>query len=134
MSPDFLSLAEVLEIHQDQIARYGGESGVRNLGLLQSALAMPAAGFGGRFLHEDLFEMAAAYVFHIVRNHPSVDGSKRTGAVAALVFLSLNAIRVNATEEDFEQAVLAVATGTWGKPAFAEFLRGHSSPRRGSDS
>jgi len=131
VSPAFLSLSEILEIHQDQLERYGGEPGLRDLGLLQSALAMPAAGFGGRYLHEDLFEMAAAYVFHIVRNHPFVDGNKRTGAVAALVFLSLNEIRVNAKEGDFEQAVLAVAEGEWDKPVCARFLRDHSSRRRG---
>ena len=63
MAPDFLSFAEVLEIHRDQIERYGGKTGNRDLGLLQSALATPAAGFGGRYLHGDLFEMAAAYLF-----------------------------------------------------------------------
>ena len=94
MAPVFLNLAEVLEIHRDQIERYGGQAGIRDLGLLQSALAMPAAGFGGRYLHEDLLEMAAVYLFHIARNHPFVDGNKRTGAVAALVFLSLNDIEI----------------------------------------
>jgi len=67
LNPIFLSLGEVLEIHRDQIERYGGSPGIRDLGLLQSALAMPAAGFGGRYLHTDLFEMAAAYLFHITR-------------------------------------------------------------------
>jgi len=109
MTPDFLSFAEVLEIHRDQIERYGGKTGIRDLGLLQSALAMPAAGFGGRYLHGDLFEMAAAYLFHIVRNHPFVDGNKRTGAVAALVFLSLNGMEIEASEDIFEQTVRAVA-------------------------
>ena len=71
MTPEFLSLAEALEIHRDQIERYGGNTGIRDLGLLQSALAMPAAGFGERYLHTDLFEMAAAYLFHIVQNHPA---------------------------------------------------------------
>jgi len=95
-NPIFLSLGEVLEIHRDQIDRYGGHPGIRDIGLLQSALAMPAAGFGGRFLHTDLFEMAAAYLFHITQNHPFVDGNKRTGAVASLVFLSLNGVEIKA--------------------------------------
>ena len=81
MNPIFLSLAEVLEIHRDQIERYGGDPGIRDLDLLQSALAIPAAGFGGQYLHNDLYEMAAAYLFHITQNHPFVDGNKRTGAV-----------------------------------------------------
>lgn len=125
MTPDFLSLAEVLEIHRDQIERYGGKTGIRDLGLLQSALAMPAAGFGGRYLHGDLFEMAAAYLFHIVRNHPFVDGNKRTGAVAALVFLFLNGMEIEASEDIFEQTVRAVAEGKMDKSAIAGFFREH---------
>ncbi|SMC25043.1 death on curing protein [Desulfacinum hydrothermale DSM 13146] len=125
MTPDFLSLAEVLEIHRDQIERYGGRPGIRDLGLVQSALAMPAAGFGGRYLHGDLFEMAAAYLFHIVRNHPFVDGNKRTGAVAALVFLSLNGMEIEAGEDMFEQTVRAVSEGKMDNSSIAEFFREH---------
>ena len=80
LNPIFLCLGEVVEIPRDQIERYGGSPGIRDLGLLQSALAMPAAGFGGRYLHTDLFEMSAAYLFHITQNHPFADGNKRTGA------------------------------------------------------
>jgi len=131
MSPVFLTLAEVLEIHRDQIERYGGTTGIRDLGLLQSSLAMPAAGFGRHHFHIDLFEMAAAYLFHITRNHPFVDGNKRTGAVAALVFLALNDIEVDAEEDTFEKVVLAVADGKWDKSAIAAFLRNHTRPREG---
>ena len=123
MNPFFLSLGEVLEIHRDQIDRYGGDLGIRDLGLLQSALAMPAARFGGRYLHSDLFEMAAAYLFHIVQNHPFVDGNKRTGAVSALVFLSLNKVEIDADEGEFETMVMSVAEGKEGKASAAEFLR-----------
>jgi len=116
VNPVFLSLGEVLKIHRDRIERYGGKPGIRELGLLQSALAMPAAGFGGRYLHTKLFEMAAAYFFHITQNHPFIDGNKRngdkrTGAVASLVFLSLNGVEVEADEEEFEETVMAVAEG-----------------------
>ena len=128
LSPIFLSLGEVLEIHRDQIERYGGGPGIRDLGLLQSALAMPAAGFGGRYLHTDLFEMAAAYLFHITQNHPFVDGNKRTGAVASLVFLSLNGVDILAEEEEFEKIVLGVAEGKLDKAALAEFFRNNSRP------
>ncbi len=123
MSPFFLSLGEVLEIHRDQIDRYGGDLGIRDLGLLQSALAMPAARFGGRYLHSDLFEMAAAYLCHIVQNHPFVDGNKRTGAVSALVFLSLNEVEIDAEEDEFETMVRSVAEGKEDKASAAEFLR-----------
>lgn len=124
--PVFLTLGEVIEIHRDQIERYGGDPHIRDLGLLQSALAVPAAGFGGRYLHTDLFEMAAAYLFHITQNHPFIDGNKRTGAVASLVFLSLNDVEIEADEEELEKIVLGVAEGKIDKAAVAEFLRKNS--------
>jgi death-on-curing protein len=77
MSIKFLDLLDVLEIHQSRIDAYGGASGIRELGLLESALAQPQSGFGDQYLHADIFEMAAAYLFHIVLNHPFVDGNKR---------------------------------------------------------
>jgi death-on-curing protein len=123
VTPVFLSLAEVLEIHRDQIERYGGHAGLGDLGLLQSALATPAAGFGGRYLHSDLLEMAAAYLFHIVQNHPFIDGNKRTGTVAAIVFLSLNRIELEADETQLEKLVIDVAKGKIGKNTVADFLR-----------
>ena len=123
MNPLFLSIGEVLEIHRDQIDRYGGDLGIRDLGLLQSALAMPAARFGGRYLHSDLFEMAAAYLFHIVQKHLFVDGNKRTGAVSALVFLSLNEVEIDAEEDEFETMVMSLAEGKQDKASVAEFLR-----------
>jgi len=126
--PLFLTLKELLEIHRDQVEHYGGESGLRDMDLLQSALAMPAAGLGGRHLHTDLFEMAAAYLFHLVQNHPFLDGNKRTGAVAALVFLALNNVTIKADEDDYELLVLDVARGKADKPVIAEFFRKHSKP------
>jgi len=123
VAPLFLSLSEALEIHQDQVARYGGASGIRDIELLKSALGMPAATFGGQFLHTDIFEMAAAYLFHLVKNHPFVDGNKRTGAVAALVFLALNNFDFNAPEDDFAEMVLAVARGDLDKSGVAVFIR-----------
>jgi death-on-curing protein len=124
--PVFLTLGEVIDIHRDQIERYGGDPGLRDLYLLQSAMAMPAAGFGGRNLHTDLFEMAAAYLFHITQNHPFIDGNKRTGAVASLVFLSLNDVEIEADEEEFEKFVLGVAEGKIEKAVVAEFFRKNS--------
>jgi death-on-curing protein len=126
VTPIFLSLAEVLEIHRDQIGRYGGHPGIRDLGLLQSALAMPAAGFGGKYLHSDLIEMSAAYLFHIMQNHPFIDGNKRTGTVAAIVFLSLNGIELEADEAQLEKLVFDVAQGKAGKNTIADFLRKNS--------
>ncbi len=131
MNPTFLTLAEILEIHRDQINRYGGDPGIRDLGLLQSALAMPAAGLGGRFVHSDLYEMAAAYLFHIVQDHPFIDGNKWTGAVAALIFLALNDVIIVAEEDDFERVVRAVAEGEAAKLTVSEFFRKHAKEGEG---
>ena len=126
MVPAFLSLDEVIEIHRDMIERYGGSSGIRDMGLLQSAVAMPRAGFGDEFLRADLFEMAAAYLFHIVQNHPFIDGNKRVGSMAAFTFLKLNGLTLAASDVEFERVVLEVARGRSSKAAIAEFLRSHS--------
>ena len=131
MNPTFLTPAEVLQIHRDQIELYGGDPGIRDLGLLQSALAMPAAGFGGRFVHGDLYEMAAAYLFHIIQNHPFVDGNKRTGVVAALVFLALNDVIIDVEEDVFESVVWAVAKGEAAKATLSEFFRKHAKEGEG---
>ena len=125
MPPTFLTLVEIVEIHRDQLARYGGTPGIRDLSLLQSALAQPQASFAGEFLHQDLCGMAAAYLFHIVRNHPFVDGNKRTGAVAAIVFLDLNGKEFDAPEKDLEMLVLQVARGATDKARVVEFIRQH---------
>ena len=119
----FLSLAEVLEIHQDQITRYGGSSGMRDISLLKSALGMPAATFGGEFLHTDIFEMAASYLFHTVKNHPFIDGNKRVGAVSALVFLALNGYDLSAPENKFADMVIATANGDMSKTDVTVFMR-----------
>jgi death-on-curing protein len=126
MDPVFLTIEEVLAIHRDQIERYGGSDGLRDVGLLQSAVAAPAATFDGAFLHADLFEMAAAYLFHLASNHPFVDGNKRVGAAAALVFLELNGVSFDASEDDLERTVLAVAEGRLRKSKLTEFFRAHS--------
>ncbi len=87
---------------------------------------MPAVGSGNHYAHTDLYEMAAAYLFHLVQNHPFIDGNKRTGAVAALVFPELNDVEVNADEKALEKLVLAVAAGRAGKTTIAEFFRKYS--------
>jgi death on curing protein len=128
MQPIFLALDEITDIHRDQIARYGGSEGIRDFGMLQSAIAMPAAGFGGQFLHADLCEMAAAYLFHIVQNHPFIDGNKRVGAVAAYVFLAMNNLRLTADQSTYADMVLSVACGETPKSAVAEFFRANVAP------
>jgi death on curing protein len=125
-NPIFLDLDEVLEIHRDQVGRYGGISGIRDFGLLQSAVNMPAMMYGGEYLHQDLFEIAAAYLFHLINNHPFMDGNKRTGTVTALVFLSLNGVDIDADERAFEELVTTVAMGVAAKAEIADFLRAYA--------
>jgi len=123
MPPLFLDIGHLLRIHLSMIERYGGEEGLRDAGLLHSAIAMPQASFGGEPLHKDLFEMAAAYLYHIVQNHPFLDGNKRTGAAAALIFLAMNDVEIEADEEGLVELTLAVAEGRAGKTEIADFLR-----------
>lgn len=119
----FLTLGEVLSIHEEQIRLFGGPSGLRDSGLLQSAMGNVEATFGGAFLHGSLFEMAAAYLYGICRNHPFLDGNKRTAAAAALIFLDMNRIEVDADEEEFYRIVIGVAEGRVSKASVAVFLQ-----------
>lgn len=126
----FLTLDEVLEIHLDQIDRYGGMHGIRDLPLLQSALGMPRTGFGDRYLHEDIFAMGAAYLFHITQDHPFIDGNKRTGLVAALVFLELNNIRIEIPDDLLEKMVIDMTEGKIKKEGLATIFRSNAFQER----
>src|ERR1700722_5445923 len=122
MEPVFLSLDEILEIHEEQIERYGGAPGLRDPAGLESAVAMPQATFGGEFLHTSIPAMAAAYLFHLCQNHPFIDGNKRVGANAAITFLLMNNWEPTFTEEALVESVLAVASGGLGKPGLIEIF------------
>ena len=121
--PLFLTLAEAIEIHGDVITRYGGLMGVRDYGLLEAALSVPKASFDGRYLHEDIFEMAAAYPFYICRDHPFVDGNKRAALVCALVFLDLNGVIIEDPEETLFGLTTRVASGNADKAEIAGVFR-----------
>jgi death-on-curing protein len=99
----------VREIHATAIAEFGGSTGVRELSLLESAVAAPQASIGGRSPYADLAEMAAAYLFYLCKNHPFVDGNKRTALGACLVFLRLNGLEPEADSPAWEELTLAVA-------------------------
>lgn len=120
----------MIEIHRGMVGQYGGSTGIRDRGLLESAVAMPQAGFGDQYLHSTLFEMAAAYLFHIVKNHPFIDGNKRTGAMAAFIFLKLNNLTLNAEEVEFERIVREVSEGKTGKERIAGFFHKNSRKHR----
>ena len=121
--PIFLTLVEIVEIHHNQVELYGGEHGVRDIRLLESAIAQPEASFAGEWLHTDIFEMASAYAFHICMNHPFVDGNKRAALVAALAFLGMNDIMLSDPKERLKSAMLEMAASHMGKKEFAEILR-----------
>ena len=121
----FLTLDDIIESHQNQIDTYGGSHGTRDIGLLESAIAQPEASFGGRYLHADIFEMAAAYLYHLVMNHPFVDGNKRVGLEAALIFLEINNENLNCSDEELVDLVLKTTAGQVGKREIAEFFRSH---------
>ena len=123
MDPLFLTLEEILAIHEDRVRKYGGSSGVRDLGLLQSAIGTVTATFGGEFLHHTIFEMAAAYLFHICRNHPFLDGNKRTALACAIAFLGLNNKKIRAEEDALYDLVIGVAEGRITKAEVAVFLQ-----------
>jgi death-on-curing protein len=126
MSVLFLGLDQIVRTHVSLIETYGGEAGIRDLGLLHSAIAVPQASFGGERLYDDLFDMAAAYLYHIVQNHPFVDGNKRTGAAAAIIFLAMNGIEIEADEDGLVEMTMAVAQSRVGKREIAAFFRQRS--------
>jgi len=126
----FLTLDEVLVAHEEQIRLFGGSSGIRDTTLLLSAMGNVEATFGGVFLHETIFEMAAAYLYGICRNHPFVDGNKRTALSSALTFLDANDIEVDAAEKELVDLVISVAEGKTSKAGVAVFLEDHSTPHR----
>jgi len=124
----FLTLSEVEDMHADQITEFGGSMGVRDLGGLKSAIAQPEATFGGEFLHEGVFEMAAAYAFHIAENQPFLDGNKRTALNAAVNFLALNGFEVVDAEGLLYSAMIGLSDGTWNKSTLALLLKRLSNP------
>ncbi len=120
--PVFLDIEDVLFIHAEQLPVYGGSAGIRDRGLLESAVAMPRASAGGLFAHEDLFAMAAAYAFHIAQNQPFLDGNKRTGLLAAIVFLDLNGVTIDDPEGVLYEAMIAIAERRMDKSDLARVL------------
>jgi death-on-curing protein len=122
-----LTLDEILVAHEEQIRLFGGTAGIRDPGLLLSAMGNVEATFEGVFLHETIFEMAAAYLYGICRNHPFVDGNKRTALSAALTFLDANQIEVHPAENELYDLVIGVAEGRISKAAIAVFLEQRSA-------
>ena len=128
MSLLFLKVDEILTLHAVEIAENGGSDGLRDGALLESAVAQPMASFGGAFLYHDVFEMAAALHFSLVLNHPFVDGNKRTGLAAALMFLELNGYSVEHPYRRLVDITLEVAAGTASRTQVAKLFRELATP------
>jgi len=120
----WLEAAVLVAVHEEQLTEHGGPAGTRDVGLLESALARPQqrASYGD----PDAAELAACYAFGIARNHPFVDGNKRTAFVASELFLMLNGHLLTASDAECVLATLELASGQWDEAAFAAWLREHS--------
>ena len=121
----FLSVSDVIEIHDRIITEFGGHGGLRDRGLLESAVAMPHATFSGRYLHLKLSDMAAAYHFHLCANHPFVDGNKRVAVTAAEVFLLANGLELDCTDRELVEITLGIASGSITKEQVTRFYAVH---------
>ena len=122
LTPKFLDTETVLRLHDRQIERFGGRTGVRNRGLMESALAQPQATFGGELLHPTLADQAAAYLYHLAKNHPFIDGNKRTAFAVMDTFLRLNGARLGLPPEQAYELTMHVAQGQLSKDALAQRL------------
>lgn len=123
MNPDFLTDEDVLRLHASLIREFGGDLGVRDHGLLTSAVAQPRATFDGQYLHTGLFMMAGAYLFHLANNHPFVDGNKRAALLASLTFLRINGVTISAGTEILYDLTMAAVQGQADKAAIADELQ-----------
>ena len=122
----YLTSEQVLFIHARLLAETGGEHGIRDLGLLQSAVARPQAIFDGSEFYPDIHQKAAALVESLINNHPFVDGNKRTGITAAAMFLKINNFSLTASNQEVESFVLSIASGEQTVESITEWLKSHS--------
>ena len=119
----YLTLVEILDIHHQVAQRSGGAEGIRDLGALESAIAQPRMTFGGEDLYPTIIDKAATLGFSIVMNHPFVDGNKRTGHAAMEIFLVLNGLEINASTDEQEAIILALASGELDRDIFTNWLQ-----------
>ena len=119
----YLTLVEVLELHRRIIEQSGGALGIRDFGLLESAIAQPKMMFGGEELYPSLLEKSAMLGFSIIMNHPFVDGNKRAGHAALETFLILNGVEIKSSVDEQESVVLALASGEMNREALTEWLQ-----------
>ena len=127
MAVHFIPKEVVLTIHADLLQRYGGEPGLRDVGLLESALAQPKMTFDGKYVHKTLFDKTAAYGFHVCKNHPFVDGNKRVAFVLMDIFLQKNGWEIILPEEEVYRMMMNLASGKLTKIQLSSWLKEHSA-------
>ena len=127
----FLALSNVLRIHERGINDFGGIHGTRDEKMLDSAINVAKATFGGEYLHKTIPEMAAAYAFHICQNHPFLDGNKRVALASSVVFLNANGFELTCSNESAYIQILGVASGTVTKGELTSFYEEFAVPTRG---
>jgi death-on-curing protein len=127
MTTKFIPEELVLVIHADLLQRYGGQPGVRDRGLLESALAQPRMTAGGKEIHKTVFDKAAAYGFHLCNNHPFIDGNKRVAFVIMDVFLQKNGWEIVSSEEEAYTMMVALASGKLTRAQLASWLKEHTA-------
>ena len=119
----FISLDQAIYLHELSIKNFGGRSGIRDYGLLNSAINLPQTTFLGKYLYKDIFEMACAYAFHLIKNHPFVDGNKRVGVLGAIIFFEINGYKVNFTNEELVDFGLAIACSKINKTEIVRIFK-----------
>lgn len=122
----YLSLEQILVIHQDQIDRYGGSHGIRELALLESVIYRPQTTFENEELYPSIFDKAAALIHSIIRNHPFLDGNKRTGITSGIAFLEINGFFLKVTQKQLIETVLKIASKEWNMEQISQWLRTNS--------
>ncbi|NHC33366.1 type II toxin-antitoxin system death-on-curing family toxin [Scytonema millei] len=128
-TPEFLEINDILTIHQILLEQFGGMPGIRDEGLLESAVSQPQASFFGELLHSTIQAQAAAYLYHLAKNHPFLDGNKRTAFGAMEAFLRLNGYNLNCSDDRAYQVVLQVAQGEMSKEELSLLLEQHIQPQ-----
>lgn len=125
----YLTREQILQLHEQGILRFGGSSGIRDQGLVESALAQPRMTFQGVELYPTLAEKAAALGFSFVSNHAFIDGNKRIGFAAMDTFLRMNGYQITGSTDELEQTILALASGAFSREAFTAWVAAHIVPR-----
>ena len=126
----FLDKETILYFHSDQIKRYGGSFGVRDENLLESALAQPQATFNGKYLHKNIYEKAAAYAYHICKNHPFIDGNKRIALIAMVTFLYVNRYELKISEKEMYLLIMGIANNSISKEDLTDYIKNYTTKHK----